>query len=252
MSYKLVKFNDDNVRKIVKEISEDELVTIKEKISALQKVMFCKDYYFMVVDNIDDWQRVIQTCDFFDKNSFRTLNRFMYNILGAYYAWVEFYETNYKNIFAVIKSKYYDEYFTYRMIYNLRVYMTHCEIGITQTEINYDKQEVHIYIPPKDLIEKGKSRLQSKVVKELVEMIGENKSVDVELLINNFHKIFTDMNKDLTKAINPEVKENLNYLYDCLSNDGEIVQGTCIIDSKDKIVLDIQTHINLFLKKMAS
>ncbi|WFR58251.1 hypothetical protein QA584_04065 [Anaerocolumna sp. AGMB13025] len=253
MGYKLVTFQDVGKYTIFKEITEEELKAAQESIRALQKIMICKDYYYIVVDNIDDWQKSLQSCDFLDNKSFTALNRYMYNILGAYYAWVEFYETNYKDIFGVVKKNYYDNYFTYRMIYNLRIYMTHCEMGITQSEINYDKQEVHIYVSPKNLIEKGKSRLQNKVVKELEEMISENKLLDVEMLINDFKDIFTDMNKDLTKALNPKVKENLNFLYDCISKEGKLVQCSFIFDEdKNEVILDIPTYINLFLKKMAS
>ena len=49
-----------------------------------------------------------------------------------------------KKIFEPFKKKYYDENFEYRMMYNLRIYMTHCEMAITQIEFWPGKSEIYI------------------------------------------------------------------------------------------------------------
>lgn len=72
-----------------------------------------------------------------------------------------------------------------------------------------------------------------------------NKLLDVEILINDFKEIFTDINKDLSKVLNSEGKENLNFLYDCISKAGKLFQRSFILDEdKNEIILDIPTYIN--------
>ena len=40
-----------------------------------------------------------------NRRQFQILTRYTYNILGAYYAWIEFWESNFKTVFAPIKKK---------------------------------------------------------------------------------------------------------------------------------------------------
>lgn len=147
MEYKIIAVNrDETIDTIVDTLSEDEYIEIMNNIHKLQTSMLSKDYYIVVRDNIRELLRFLPTIDIRDKHTFATINRYTYNVLGAFYAWIEYYESNYKAIFAPIKKKYYDKYFEYRMMYNLRIYMTHCEMAVTQVQLKFDEGEMYIYI----------------------------------------------------------------------------------------------------------
>ena len=144
MKYKIIAVNNDTtIKTIVAEISEEEYETIMSNIKQLQISMLSKDYYVVVRDNIKELLAFLPTIKMQDKYSIDTINRYTYNVLGTFYAWIEYYESHYKKIFEPIKKKYYDKYFEYRMMYNLRIYMTHCEMAITKIEFWPGKLEMY-------------------------------------------------------------------------------------------------------------
>ncbi len=247
MGYKLATGNDDCSFNIIKEISEDELNTINDKIRELQKVMMCKDYYMIIIDNIEEWQNALQRYDIIDRKGITTLNRYMYNILGAFYAWIEYNESNYKSIFGKIKGDYYDNYFEYRMMYNLRTYMTHCEMGISQVEIDFDKGEVNIYASPKELLEKGKSRLQSKIKQELKVMEQNNEMLDIDELVTGFKEMFKAMHKDLMAELELGVRKIMNFF----ASECNPTEDTFVLsEDEKKIIMNINNFVRLFYNKV--
>lgn len=109
---------------------------------------------------------------------------------------------NPKAIFAPIKKKYYDKYFEYRMMYNLRIYMTHCEMAVTQVQLKFDEGEMFIYIEPSKLLE-NTGRLQKVFIPELQQMYDDGKRIDLYELMEEFEKMFSLMHKELLKGIEP-------------------------------------------------
>lgn len=247
MKYKLATGNDDCSFNIIKEISEDELNVINDKIRELQKVMLCKDYYMIIIDNIDEWQNALQMYDIVDRKGITTLNRYMYNILGAFYAWIEYHESNYKSIYGKIKCSYYDNHFEFRMMYNLRTYMTHCEMGISQVTIDFDKGEVNIYASPKELLERGKSRLQSKIKQELEVMVKNNEMLDIEKLVIGFKEMFEAMHRDVMIEIESEVRKIMTFL----ATECNPTEDTYVIsENEEKIIMNINNFVRLFNNKV--
>ena len=110
MKYKIIAVNNDTtIKTIVAEISEEEYETIMSNIKQLQISMLSIDYYVVVRDNIKELLAFLPTIKMQDKYSIDTINRYTYNVLGTFYAWIEYYESHYKKIFEPIKKKYYDK-----------------------------------------------------------------------------------------------------------------------------------------------
>lgn len=145
MKYRISAVDKDaTLKTVVDEISEKDYKTIMSNIRRLQVSMLSKDYYVIVRDNIKELLAFLPTIEMMNKYSIDTINRYTYNVLGTFYAWIEYYESHYKKIFEPFKKKYYDENFEYRMMYNLRIYITHCEMAITQIEFWPGKSEIYI------------------------------------------------------------------------------------------------------------
>lgn len=254
MKYKIIAVNNDTtIKTIVAEISEEEYETIMSNIKQLQISMLSKDYYVVVRDNIKELLAFLPTIKMQDKYSIDTINRYTYNVLGTFYAWIDYYESHYKKIFEPIKKKYYDKYFEYRMMYNLRIYMTHCEMAITKIEFWPGKLEMYIYIEPENLLQNS-SRLQKKIITELQKMRDDNEKIDLYELMLGFEKIFTSMHKELLKALEPELQNVLNEINPYLQFTSEGKAKLCYIYEKetDKRVYSLTAFIGAFINKMCN
>ena len=51
--------------------------------------MLSKDYYVIVRDNIKELLAFLPAIKMCDKYSIDTINRYTYNVLGTFYAWIE-------------------------------------------------------------------------------------------------------------------------------------------------------------------
>lgn len=90
---------DATLKTVVDEISEKDYKTIMSNIKRLQVSMLSKDYYVIVRDNIKELLAFLPTVEMMNKYSIDTINRYTYNVLGTFYAWIEYYESHYKKNF---------------------------------------------------------------------------------------------------------------------------------------------------------
>ena len=252
MNYKLVYITPKSeYQTYIESVSEEEYDKIMDCISKLQSAMLAKDYFTIVKDNINDLVSFYTKMDVMGKENFPTLNRLTYNILAVFYAWIEYYESNYKSIFAPIKSKYYDNHFSYRMMYNLRTFMTHCEMAVTEMQVHFDEGEFFVYIEPTKLLANS-GRLQKSFLPELQTMANNGQKIDLEKLINDFSAMFSDIHKELLKALEPEIQNILNEMKPYLKLENGALMNCCL-QEKDtsKHVYSISSFLGLFINKMA-
>lgn len=253
MEYRIYAINPKGEPEIIEDnLSEDEYNTIMSNIHKLQTTMLSKEYYYIVKDNMHDLLRYISNINPKDTCAFSTINRYMYNVLGVFYAWIEYYENNFKDIFSTIKKKYYDDYVEYRLMYNLRIYMTHCEMAITNIHVNYDEQSLFVNIKPKKLLQR-KDSLQKKAILDLQKMVDENTLIDVYELIIKFEKIFNSMHTELIKGIEPIIKIVYDDIIKYIRFTGDKAQY-CFISEKssDKEIFGITSFMGLFQNKMCN
>lgn len=251
MEYKIAALNaNGTLDSIVESLSEKEYENIMENIQRLQTFMLSKEYYTMIVDNIDDALNLI--INPMDRSEFSKINRHVYNILGVFYAWIEYYENNLKEIFTPIKRKYYDEYFEYRMMYNLRTYMTHCKMGVTSIQADYDTKQLAVYIEPAELVKN--SRIQKKIKSELQIMIDNNEKIELHELLSKFKSMFIKMHKELFKEIIKEAKVILERLgsYIRFEKEKALICNIYEKDSNRNIIYPLSSFIGLFLKNMSA
>ena len=139
------------------------------------------------------------------------------------------------------------------MMYNLRIYMTHCEMAITKIEFCPGKLEMYIYIEPENLLQNS-SRLQKKIITELQKMRDDNEKIDLYELMLGFEKIFTSMHKELLKALEPELQNVLNEINPYLQFTSEGKAKLCYIYEKetDKRVYSLTAFIGAFINKMCN
>lgn len=233
MVYKVNYYNDK--REIVEfnTISETDYLAIKHMMSDVQLMMSEIDYYLMLKDNATELAEEIYIGKR-DENKFNDLNRKLMNLLNSFYAWVEFYQHNYKDLFNTLKTKYYDSYFEYRLAYSLRRYTTHCSVCISTIEYDVLKEEEHIYIKPELLLE-NKEYFNSIVMNDLAELFKSNSKIELSDFLSRFVLMLEKMQMELWKTT---IITNINVMNTILSQTQprqDVFMDT-VIESEDKSV----------------
>lgn len=141
----------DNSRQKISEVQYQEIIKNKKELFCYSTLM---DFYYIVKQNINDLYKEIdkrkKRTIFSEKETtdFAEINRHLMNIVNSFYAFVEYCEKNIKS-FKKIKTKYYDNNFEYRLLYNLRIFITHNGgVAITTIEsvLNQnDGNEIDLY-----------------------------------------------------------------------------------------------------------
>lgn len=251
MEYKIVAFDSiTNNEYTVKYLNEDDYYNIMNDIKKLQTSMLIKDYYFIVHENINELLKYLPSVIPHDEYTFATLNRYTYNVLGVFYAWIEYCERNYNTLFSSIKSKYYDGCFEYRMMYNLRRFMTHCEMAVTVISINYKTHEMSINIEPRKLLE-HKSGIQKSFVPEIKQMVEDNKNVELKELMVGFGEVFNSIHQELMRGIEAEIKP----IYERIIENIPFQEGKgqlCNIEEKEtsKHIFPLTSFMGIYQHKM--
>lgn len=250
MDYCVISVDKDgNITTLVECMHQTEYDEILASVERLQKGMLCKDYIAIVTENIRELKEYFTRLELNNRRQFQILNRYTYNILGAYYAWIEFWESNFKTVFAPIKKKYYDQYFEYRMMYNLRTYMTHCEMGVTKTRLDIINDQLTVYIEPSRLLAHSE-RMQKIFIPELEAMVKKKEDIELDQLVNGFEKIYIEMNRELLSAITPELQGILNKLSTYLVFRNGVADSTYIREIESgKHALGLTSFLGVFAEK---
>ena len=137
------------------------------------------------------------------------------------------------------------------MMYNLRTFMTHCEMGVTKMQLDIINNELSIYIEPDRLLAHP-DRMQKIFLPELETMVKSGKCIELDILINGFEDIFIKMNRELLNAITPELQDILNGLTPYISFKDGVADSTYIREKETgKHALGLTSFLGLFAEKMA-
>ena len=118
-------------------------------------------------------------------------------------------------------------------MYNLRTFMTHCEMGVTKMQLDIINNELSIYIEPDRLLAHP-DRMQKIFLPELETMAKSGKCIELDILINGFEDII------------------LNGLTPYISFKDGVADSTYIREKETgKHALGLTSFLGLFAEKMA-
>ena len=243
MVYKIYYYNEKREKVEFKTITETEYLDIKQMMSEVLLMMSEIDYYLMLNDNAKELAEDINKGKR-DENKFNDLNRKLMNLLNSFYAWVEFYQHNYKDVFNALKSNYYDTYFEYRLAYSLRKYTTHCSVCISKIVFDVLKEEEHIYIDPELLLE-NKDYFNSIVKNDLAELVKSNTKIELPVFLSRFVLVLEKMQKEIWDTT---IITNTKIMKTILLNTQprqDVIMDT-VIESEDN---SVRTRIGYILMK---
>lgn len=118
------------------EITEEQYSILESASIELKNLLFEIDYYPIVMKNVQEFIRFCEgeQLERKDSTDFINLNRLFANWINSFYMWIEYHEKHYNELFALMKSSFFDSYYSYRFAYNLRRYTTHNTMPITVRE----------------------------------------------------------------------------------------------------------------------
>lgn len=249
MNYKVMVMDKDENKRILKEISDNDLSKLTNDIEWLKMSMLSKDYYVMLRDNIKELSKNIQNISIRNKYLLDDMNRYLYNVLGSFYALIEYYEKNFNGMFGNIKKEYFDKYIEYRIMYALRLYTTHRGIAITSCRQSI--RGVSLVVNLSELL-KNYSKFNKNIKDDLKTMISKNEQIDIYLLVQGFEKMMSEMHRDLLKGIEKEVRTIMKNFEPYLVFENGNAIDTYILNEDDKVEIYLTNMLKFFCEKMCN
>ena len=172
----------------------------------LKKLLFEIDYLPIIMTNVQEFIRYCETVKQSGDSDFINLNRLFANWLNSFYMWVGYHEKQYKAIFAIMKSGFYDSDFSYRFASNLRTYTTHTAMPITIKQTNALTGDFRFIIDAKPMWKKT-SGVQGNFITELSQNGIE--TIDAYQMAKDFVPMFQKVQKDLWNELQTPLCEVL-------------------------------------------
>jgi len=192
---------------ISKEISDERTIDFLNEFDILGKHSDILIFYHALKENILQLKQFLSSVVLpnGDYVEYSRANRHTLNTLSMFYSLISFCEKNI-NEFNSIVSTIYDKYFSYRLFYNLRNYMTHKGLGITGFEANLIngefKTEAIIY--SKELInyKKGNAKFRKELQDLNIEKIKIKEHLDefIDSIDELIFSIFLNAKKEIINA----------------------------------------------------
>lgn len=246
--YKIAFDNMNGERIVLNDITDEEYKGILEIINIIDEASQISDFEYMVKENCKLIIVQLQTKNIrknFNPYGIRPVlvfNGLLNNLLASFYNYLEFLENRYKVGFEAIKKRYYDNFFIYRLIYNLRRYTTHGNLGITATCIMAQNYSCHVLIEIEEIL-KGKEKMQKIFLDELNSM--DESHIDVMKMIWDFICMFMCFHRDvLREVIKPVLNEQIEELEKFIYTDSTGEKNTYLIGENNSPNLNISasTH----------
>jgi hypothetical protein len=212
--------------------------------SAKKLVIYCGiiDGYMIAKQNLSELENKIKYYEennISDKANFREINRLTINFLSTFLFFINYCEKNINSDFDIIKQKYYDRYFEYRLFYTLRNHSLHsnyCIVEIKKTTYEH-KNFFELIIKTQDLI--NNTHLNKRFINEIKNMNTEK--IILNTLFKNFKKILFNLLLDILNSLSKKILLNFSTILSNIPN--------FHTDKKDAF-LCINTRPTLSLLKM--
>ena len=196
------------------EITAEQYSILETASIELKKLLFEIDYYPIVMKNVQGFIRFCEgeQLERKDSTDFITLNRLFANWINSFYMWIEYHQNHYNELFVLMKSSFFDSYFSYRFASNLRTYTTHRAMPITERIIDVITGTTRFLIDSKPMWKKSTSGVQGIFARELSQKGIE--SIDAYQMAIDFVPMFQAIQKDLWNELQTPLCETLMSVHD--------------------------------------
>ena len=215
----LKKNNEEKKLEYERDFEDGELDLINECNKILGDFNSFSDYYIMLKHSLIELKEYLLKTENFNyrlksplelKNVIIEVNRKFINFVSMFRTFLDYYEVQVNQIYGnpsdELKefkskcSKYFDKYFEYRFLYNLRHYCVHYKLPITKITQNVEDKRRVFYINSEQLKNwKG----WKPIIKSDIENL--EKDIDIKEFIKKIESILNELNKDISYFNTSEV-----------------------------------------------
>ena len=165
-------------------------------------------------------------------------NRYLFNFVGTFYSYINFYEKNYNELFKDVKKHIYDTYFEYRFIYNLRNYIIHEDLAILRISKKFWQDHVDVNFEIDNNALSDSSCCQQRFKQELKNCSA--RMTNLHDVLSNFYIILLRLHIDMLTKIWQNLRTDFLLLMDNIPNrqevyllqDGKIKNGLLNVTTK--------------------
>lgn len=231
---KLEKFFEDKEKGIISdEIDKDTFIKLMNAMSINQKYCDSIVLYTSLQDSIDELIDYLNNISFDGKYSdYAKANRLTLNVLSSFYSLIEFCNENSEHFKDVYAHALYDKYFSYRLFYYLRVYMTHKSLGVTsfQMTVNADAMIVTANVDIGKMINCNSIK---KAFREELKQLNVS-SVPLTDYISEFKEAVNELMFTIFKNESGKIVENYSFIKKNIPNSNIKLSECFIKDEKGK------------------
>lgn len=214
-------------RTISNELGENLITSMKE----LGNNMRCHYLFQIVKRNLAELVFYIQL----QQNETRVVdaiecNRLLFNFVDTFYSYINFYESNYKELFKNVKKHLYDTYFEYRFIYRLRNYIVHEDLAVLKTLKKFCRDHVEVIFEVDNNALSHSPCFPQSFKQELKKRSTQMTSLND--ILSNFYTVLVELHVNMLVKIWENLKNAFMLLMDNIPNKQEVylVQNKKIIN----------------------
>ena len=221
MIYKLYYFRLVNKEKKLqydRELKGKELDLISESNKILENFNSFCDYYIFKsnLKDLEDYLKLVEplkneiSSAVIMKNVLNELNKLVINFAVAFRNYLDHYEITIKEVagekskeyreFKRKCSRYFDQYFEYRFLYNLRHYNVHYKLPVSKIERDVLKEK-RIFFIEKDKLQKWDG--WKSIIKKDIDNLKDD--INISDFVKKFKSMISKFNKDVSYYNEPEV-----------------------------------------------
>ena len=226
-------FEDKEKGFISDEIDKNTFIKLMNAMSINQKYCDSIVLYTSLQDSIDELIDYLNNISFDGKYSdYAKANRLTLNVLSSFYSLIEFCNKNIENFKDDYAHELYDKYFSYRLFYYLRVYMTHKSLGVTsfQMTINADAMIVTANVDIGKMI--NSDAIKKTFCEELKQL--NVSSVPLNDYISEFKEAINELMFTIFKNESGKIVENYIFIKKNIPNSNIKISECYIKDEKGK------------------
>lgn len=185
-------------------LTENQYTRMVEISNDLHTLLNEVDQFTLLQLNIDEFFRYMKKFQKNNNHDFVNLNRYFTNYINSFYMWISFHEKYYKTIFSELKPSFYDNNFSYRIAYNIRIYTAHESMPITLISTDIINETVTAQISVSELINTS-CNIQSRFRNELKEKYKTLKNIDVLWLSQELKAALLNCQKTIWNKLQPKI-----------------------------------------------
>ena len=229
----------DGTNNLTKNISDEFAENLIISMKNLGNNMRCHYLFQIVKRNLAELTFYMQS----KQNDIKNIdaiecNRYLFNFVGTFYSYINFYEKNYNELFKDVKKHIYDTYFEYRFIYNLRNYIIHEDLAILRISKKFWQDHVDVNFEIDNNALSDSSCCQQRFKQELKSCSA--RMTNLHDVLSNFYIILLRLHIDMLTKIWQTLRTDFLLLMDNIPNrqeiyllqDGKIKNGLLNVTTK--------------------